>query len=70
MTDKEKINNLTTYLLFADTRFKNVIIEKENQMRLKPDTYNVMEYYKACNRYEAYKDISSDINKIIFDIEV
>ena len=70
MTAKEKINNITTYLLFADTRFKNEIIEKENQMRFKPDTYNVMEYSKACNRYEAYKDISSDINKIIFDIEV
>lgn len=70
MTAKEKITNIITYLLFADTHFKNEIIEKENQMRLKPDTYNVMEYYKACNRYEAYKDISSDINKIIFDFEV
>ena len=70
MTPKDKINNLTTYLLFSDTRFKNEIIEKQNQMRLKPDTYNVMEYFKACNKYEAYKEISSDINKIIFDFEV
>lgn len=67
MKDKEKINNLVVYLLFVDTRFKNDLIERHNQMILKTDTFNTMEYFKAYCKYETLKEISTDIEKIISD---
>lgn len=68
MKNKEKINNIIVYLLFVDTKFKNDLIEKQNQMILRTDTFNTLEFFKAQCRYEALKDISADIENLISDI--
>ena len=47
MSNKEKINNIIVYLIFQEAKLKNDLIDSQNHMLLKPDTYNVLEYYKA-----------------------
>ncbi len=66
LPDKEKINNLFCYLMFKECELKNNLIDKENVVRVHPDTYNFLEYFKAMKLYENFKIISSDIEKIIF----
>lgn len=66
MSNKEKLNNITVYLIFHETELKNNLIEKHNQMIIRTDTYNVLEYYKAKAIYESFQEISKDIEKILY----
>lgn len=66
MNNKEKLNNITVYLMFHEAELKNNLIDKQNQMLLKADTYNVMEYYKAKSIYDSFEKLSRDIEKILF----
>lgn len=67
LTNKEKINNIIVYLLFAEAELKNNLIDKEHYMKLHTDTFSVLEHYKAKCKYEVFEKLSSDIEKIIFD---
>ena len=64
--DKEKINNICHYLLFKEVELKNNVIDRENLLQMKCDTYNVLEYYKAVSIYNSFQEISKDIEKILF----
>lgn len=66
MSNKEKINNIIVYLIFQEAKLKNDLIDSQNHMLLKPDTYNVLEYYKAKSIYDSFEEISKDIEKILF----
>lgn len=66
LSNKEKLNNITVYLMFHEAKLKNDLIDRHNQMIIKTDTYNVLEYYKAKAIYESFQEISKDIEKILY----
>lgn len=69
MTHKEKINNIIVCLLFASAEYENSVIDCRNNFeKLKnPDTYAILELYKAQCKLEAYKELSAKIERILFD---
>lgn len=69
MRDKEKISFVYSYLLDNEFKYKNEMTEKFDNLRSHADTFDVLEFYKAKCRYELFKELSSDIEKIISDID-
>lgn len=69
MTDKEKINNLICCILFASAEYENQIIMYKNSFEIhkSTDPYLILDLYKAQCKYEAYKELSVKIEKILFD---
>ena len=68
MTDKEKINNLICCILFASAEYENQIIMYKNSFEIhkSTDPYLILDLYKAQCKYEAYKELSVKIEKILF----
>lgn len=69
MTDKEKINNLICCILFASAEYENQIIMYKNsfEKHKSTDPYLILDLYKVQCKYEAYKELSVKIEKILFD---
>ena len=69
MTDKEKINNLICCILFVSAEYENQIIMYKNRFEIHKttDPYLIFDLYKAQCKYEAYKELSVKIEKILFD---
>lgn len=68
MRDREKISCVYAYLLEKEIKFKNDMTEKLDNLRSHADTFDVLEFYKAKCRYELFKELSRDIEKIISDL--
>ena len=69
MKDKEKISNLYHYILYKEITLKNEMTSKHDILKTHPDTFDVLEFYKAKCRYELFKELSKDIERIISDLD-
>lgn len=69
MTDSEKILLTIKYLFAAESKFRCAVIEKRNFIHRYKKTYAVdaLELYAATARYDAFNEISGNIERILFD---
>lgn len=69
MTDKEKITLILRYLCYVDSYVHSDMISIQNSVIKSP--YNrpedILRVYKARIRYEAFKEFSSDLEKLLYD---
>lgn len=68
MSNKEKISCVYGYLLNKEVLLKNDMTSKLDLLKHHSDTYDVLEFYKSKCRYELFKELSADIEKIISDL--
>ncbi len=70
LSNKEKINNLITYLMFQEADYKNRVIDLQNELNVHRNNVNIiLDLIIAQAKYDAYKDMSEKIEKIIFDFK-
>lgn len=69
MTDSEKIILIMKYLFFAESKFYNAVIEKRNFIHRYKKTYAIdaLELYAVTAQYDAFNEISGNIERILFD---
>lgn len=69
MTSDEKIQLITRYLLNLDTYSYYVLNVLERSLRHKSEMTpeDVLKLYRARVRYEALKEFSSDLEKLLYD---
>lgn len=65
----EKFDYIIEYLYLCETRYENQVIIKKNILDKSKtaDPYAMLEYYKAKCKYDACKEISRDLELIVFD---
>lgn len=66
---KRKIILIMKYLMFAESKFHNVVIEKRNFIHRYKKTYAIdaLELYAVTAQYDAFNEISGNIERILFD---
>ena len=69
MTDSEKVLLIMKYLMFAESKFHNAVIEKRNFIHRYNKTYAIdaLELYAVTAQYDAFNEISGNIERILFD---
>jgi len=69
MTDKEKIELVSRYLCYVDSYIYKDMINVQNSVIRSPNTQpeDILKLYKARTRYEAFKEFSSDLEKILYE---
>lgn len=68
MTDSEMISLIKRYTCFCDSYLHNDYIKQLNSFRFHFTTnpIDILNLYRAKIRYEAFKEFSSDIYKILY----
>lgn len=69
MTDKEKIELVLRYLCYVDSYIYRDMTTIQNSVIRSPNTRpeDILRVYKARIRYEAFKEFSSDLEKILYE---
>lgn len=69
MNNREKILNITHYILIAESNYLDELERTENLIKIRSRVYaeDYLNYYKAKIKLETYKEISNDIERLLFD---
>lgn len=69
MNNREKILNIGHYILIVESKYRDELERAENliKIRSKVNAIDYLNYYKAKIKLETYKEISNDIERILFD---
>lgn len=69
MNNREKILNISHYILIVESKYRDELERAENliKIRSKVNAEDYLNYYKAKIKLETYKEISNDIERILFD---
>lgn len=69
MTDKEKIDLVLRYLCYVDSYIYHDMTAIQNSVIRSPNTRpeDILRVYKARIRYEAFREFSSDLEKILYE---
>jgi len=69
MTDKEQIDLVKRYLCYVDSYIYRDLTTIQNSVIKSPNTRpeDILRLFKAKARYEAFKEFSSDLEKILYE---
>lgn len=69
MTDKEKIELVLRYLCYVDSNIYRDMTTIQNSVIRSHNTHpeDILRVYEARIRYEAFREFSSDLEKILYE---